>query len=99
MIFVYSRAALAVEEAERRRFERDVEQASTALRALDKAIAELEGKTNVESVERLIRLIELRQGLCWERTGTGHATGSAGKRAKERTSLTTIFSECARIRV
>jgi len=40
-----------------------VEQASTTLQALDKAIAELEGKTNVESVERLIRLIELRQGL------------------------------------
>jgi len=46
-IFVYSREALAVEEAERRRFVRDVEQASTALRALDKAIAELEGKINV----------------------------------------------------
>jgi len=58
-----SRAALTVEEAEQRRFKRDMEQASTTLQALDKAIAELEGKTTIGSVERLIRLIELRQGL------------------------------------
>lgn len=55
--------ARAVEEAKRLRFEKSVEQASVVLRTLDKAIAQLEGRTDADSVGRLIRLLELRQRL------------------------------------
>jgi hypothetical protein len=53
----------AVKEAQWRLFDRDVEQASVALKALDAAIDGLSGKTDEVSINQPIRLIGLKQSL------------------------------------